>query len=350
MDQRLAIGLEWDVEVAGNPWVVTANITASDHSSRVSQVQDTLSTHMELALNGYGGPNCDLVNGVPGDGILLMRLLAAISEQGGLVTSLTCLVTVHGERDGTQGFSNGELTNPPELYEWLIGRASSDSDFGQRVFDVVAAGDLFDTASGPVGLAVGVQRRIDTGQVVLDSSLTSDNLDFVFGADDWKGTLTTTAAFAEAAIPVGDLIEVNIAARYEEFDEIGEDSVDSKISVIFRPTDSLTLRASGGSSFRAPSLQQSFGALTTVANQADLVGGTTFKPSITKGNPNLKPESADNINFGLSWIPQEGLLEGLSVDVDYYRYDYVDIMTRENSAALLAADNAIIQAYADANG
>ena len=121
------------------------------------------------------------------------------------------------------------MTNPPELYEWLIGRASSDSDFGQRVFDVVAAGDLFDTASGPVGLAVGVQRRIDTGQVVLDSSLTSDNLDFVFGADDWKGTPTTTAAFAEAAIPVGDLIEVNIAARYEEFDEIGEDSVDSKI-------------------------------------------------------------------------------------------------------------------------
>ena len=49
-------------------------------------------------------------------------------------------------------------------------------------------------------------------------------------------------------------------------------------------------------------------------------------------------------------IPQEGLPEGLSVDVDYYQYDYVDIMTRENSAALLAADNAIIQAYADANG
>ena len=146
------------------------------------------------------------------------------------------------------------------------------------------------------------------------------------------------------------MIEVNLAARYEEFDEIGEDSVDSKISVIFRPIDSLTLRASGGSSFRAPSLQQSFGALTTVANQADLVGGTTFKPSITKGNPNLKPESADNINFGLSWIPQEGLLEGLSVDVDYYQYEYVDIMTRENSAGLLAADNAIIQAYADANG
>ena len=55
------------------------------------------------------------------------------------------------------------------------------------------------------------------------------------------------------------------------------------------------------------------------------------------------------MNFGLSWIPQDGILEGLSVDVDYYSYEYSDIITRENSAALLAADNAVIQAYADAN-
>ena len=67
-DQRLVFGIEWDVEFAGNPWVVTANVTASDHSSQVAQVQDTLSTHMELALNGWGGPNCDLINGVLGDG------------------------------------------------------------------------------------------------------------------------------------------------------------------------------------------------------------------------------------------------------------------------------------------
>ena len=83
------------MEVAGNPWVVTANITASDHSSQVSQVQDTLSTHMELALNGYGGPNCDLVNGVPGDGNTSYAASGGDFEQG-LVTSLTRLGTVHG--------------------------------------------------------------------------------------------------------------------------------------------------------------------------------------------------------------------------------------------------------------
>ncbi len=347
-DQRMAFGLEWDLEIGGRSWVLDANYTASDHTSQTSQVQDTLSTHMELALNGYGGPNCDPFNGVPGEGN------AAYASSGGDFAAGSCyFFNPFGnsvwERDGSLGQSDLELANPAELYDWLIGRASSDTDYNQRVLDVVLSGDLFDTDYGPVGLAVGFQRRVDKGKVVLDSSLTSDNLDFVFGADDWSGKLTTTAFFAELGIPIGDMIEVNIAGRYEDFDEIGEDTVDPKVTVLFRPIESLTLRASAGSSFRVPSLLQSFGALTTVANQADLVGGTTFKPSITTGNPDLQPESADTFNFGLSWIPQDGPLEGLSVDIDYYSYEYDDIITRENSATLLAADNAAIQAYVDAN-
>jgi len=347
-DQRMNFGLEWDIEIAGNPWVVNANYTASDHNSQTAQVQDTLSTHMELALNGYGGPNCNPFTGVPGDGN------TAYATSGGDFGAGSCYFfnpfgNTVWERDGTLGQSNLELANPKELYEWLIGRASSDTDYKQRVLDVVLSGDLFNTDWGPVGLAVGFQRRVDKGKVVLDSSLTSDNLDFVFGADDWSGKLTTTAFFAEVGIPLGDMIEVNIAGRFEDFDEIDEDTVDPKITVLFRPIDSLTFRASAGSSFRVPSLLQSFGALTTVANQADLVGGTTFKPSITSGNPELKPESADTMNFGFSWIPQEGPLEGLSIDVDYYTYEYDDIITRETSSGLLAADNAAIQAYVDAN-
>ena len=348
-DQRMVFGVEWDVEIAGRPWVVDASYTASDHTSQTAQVQDTLSTHMELALNGYGGPNCDLINGVPGSGN------AGYAASGGDFGAGDCYFfnpfgSSVWSRNGTPDQPDLSLRNPRELYEWLIGRASSDADYSQRVIDIVAAGDLFDTASGPVGLAVGFQRRVDRAKTVLDSSLTTDNLDFVFGADDWQGELTTTAFFVEAAIPIGDMLEVNLAGRYEDFDEIGEDTVDPKITVLFRPTDSLTVRASAGSSFRVPSLLQSFGALTTVANQADLIGGTTFKPSITVGNPGLSPESADNVNFGFSWIPQEGILEGLSVDVDYYMYEYEDIITRENSAGLLAADNAAIEAYATANG
>lgn len=347
-DQRMAAGLEWATEFLSRDWVVDLNYTSSSHTSQTSQVQDTLSTHMELALNGYGGPECDLINGVPGDGN------TGYASSNGDFGAGNCYFfnpfgnSVFG-RDGDVNQSNLELANPLELYEWLVGRASSDTEYKQSVLDLVAAGDLFETNSGPVGLAIGFQRRVDRGESIVDSALTSDNLDFVFGADDWKGTLTTTAYFAEIGIPLGELIDVNIAARYEDFDEIGEDTVDPKISMIFRPTDDLSIRASAGSSFRTPSLLQSFGSLTTVANQADVVGGSTFKPSVTQGNPELGPESADNFNIGVTWQPKEGVLEGLYVDLDYYSYEYEDIITRQNGAAMLALDNAAIENYVAAN-
>jgi outer membrane receptor protein involved in Fe transport len=347
-DQRLIVGLTYDVELAERQWTIDATYTASNHNSAVAQVQDTISSHMELAINGLGGPNCDVVNGVPGSGN------ATYAATDGDFDAGTCyFFNPFGNsafnRDGSTFQENLELVNPAELYEWLIGRASSDSDFRQRVIDIIATGELWETDSGPIGIAVGFQQRRDEGIVTLDSSLTTDNLDFVFGADDWAGQLTTNALFVELGIPLGDLVEVNVAGRYEDFDEIGENTVDPKITVLFRPLDSLTLRASAGSSFKVPSLLQTFGALTTVANQADLVGGTTFKPSITQGNPNLKPESADTVNVGVSWAPNSGALEGLSVNADIYNIKYEDIITREASATLLREDNEALMAWVIAN-
>lgn len=343
-DTRLVFGLTYDFNIGDRDWTLNADYTASNHNSQNSQVQDTLSTHMELALNGYGGPNCNPISDTPGSGN------AAYAASGGDFGAGACyFVNPFGnsafDRDGNLGQSNLELVNAPELYDWLVGRASSDTDYRQRVLDVVLSGTIAETDSGPIGLAVGFQQRNDKGKVVLDSALTSDNLDFVFGADDWSGRLTTTALFAELAIPITSYAEINIAGRFEDFDEIDEDTFDPKVTVLIRPTDSISIRLSGGSSFRAPSLQQSFGALTTVANQADLVGGTAFKPSITTGNPALTPETADNFNIGISWNPQDGPLEGLSIDLDYYNYKYEDIITRQASATLLAEDNAAIAGY-----
>ena len=347
-DQRMVFGLTYDTVIGEGQWTFDLNYTASNHNSQTSQVQDTLSSHMELALKGYGGPNCNVGVDTPGAGN------AAYAATGGNFDAGTCYFfnpfgNAHWGRDGSPGQTDLTLVNAPELYEWLIGRASSDTDYRQRVLELVAAGDLFQTDYGPVGLAVGFQQRRDVGKVVNDSSLTTNNLDFVFGAQDWDGTLTTTSFFVELGIPIGEQLELNVAGRYEDFDEIGEDTIDPKATLLWRPTESLTFRVSAGSSFRVPSLQQSFGALTTVANQADLVGGTTFKPSITVGNPELSPETADNVNFGLSWVPQDGALEGLSIDLDYFDYEYKDIITREASATLLSEDNAAIQAWVTAN-
>ena len=343
-DQRFVIGALSEFQLADRDWSMDISYTASQHNSAVTHAQDTLSSHMQLALNGLGGPECNPLNGVPGEGN------AAYAASGGDFAAGGCyFFNVFGNRDfdrnGNLGQDDLNLVNPIELYEWLMGRVTWDSDFRQRVIDVVLSGDMFETASGPIGVAVGFQRRRETGGTIYDAATNTNNLDFVYGANDWHGGLTTTALFSEIAIPVGDNLDINIAVRYEDFDEIGEDTTDPKITILWRPTNSLTLRASAGSSFRTPSLQQSFGTITTVSNLADIVGGTTYKASLSVGNPALTPEAADNVNIGLSWIPESGFMEGFQLDVDWFDYEYTDIITRESSATLLAEDNAALTQY-----
>ena len=245
---------------------------------------------MELAIAGLGGPNCDIVNGTPGDGNQRYADSGGVffDPTGGNCYYFNPFGNARFDRDGNEQ-TDLTLVNPAELYEYLAGRVTSDTEFTQRVIDVVATGDLFDLSAGAVALAVGFQRRVDSGAAVFDAATNSNNLDFAFGIQDWSGTVTTNAAFAEIGIPLTESLEANLAVRYEDFDELSENTTDPKLSVLWRPTDDLSLRGSVGTSFRVPTIQQLFGNITTVHNMADTgLGGTAFRPSITVGNPDPK--------------------------------------------------------------
>jgi len=346
-DLRFVIGGVLDLNFADRAWTVDASYTASDHTSNTAQVQDTLSSHIELALNGLGGPSCDPFTGVPGEGN------QAFAASGGDFTAGQCFFfnpfgNARVDRDGGSQ-SDLTLANPEELIEWMLGRASSDEEYRQRVIEVIASGRVVDLPAGPIQLAVGYQRRRDTGELIVDSALASNNLDFAFGAQDWNGELTTNSVFGEIAVPLHRMVDFNAALRFESFDEINEDTVDPKFTVMFRPLESVTIRGSYGSSFRVPSLLQLFGTLTTVANEVDFDGVAAFRPAISPGSIDLRPEQADTFNVGLSWIPREGLLEGLRFDLDYFDYEYDDIITRQDPSDLLAVDNAAINAFLATN-
>ena len=46
-------------------------------------------------------------------------------------------------------------------------------------------------------------------------------------------------------------------------------------------------------------------------------------------------------NVGFSWAPTDGGLEGLSIDMDYYSYQYQDLISREGHQDLINQDNAL---------
>ena len=350
-DQRAVIGGIWNTEIAGRDWTIDASFTASEHDSATTQVQDTLSAQMELAIAGLGGSSCDVVNRTPGSGNLRYAASNGVffDPSGGNCYFFNPFGNARFDRDGNTQ-TDLTLVNPDELYDYLAGRVTSDTVFSQRVLDVVATGDLFDMSAGTAALAVGFQRRVDKGAAVFDAATNSNNLDFAFGVQDWSGTVTTTAIFAEVGIPILDTLEANIAIRYEDFDEIDENTTDPKLSLLWRPNDDVSVRGSIGTSFRVPTIQQLFGNITTVHNMADTgLGGTAFRPSKTIGNPNLKPEESTNYNIGVSWAPTTGALEGFQVDLDYYSYEYEDIITRESHVNLLSEDLAALNAFATAN-
>ena len=336
---RMQVGADIALDFGGEEWNLDVSYSRSVFNGQRTEKMDTQSAQMELAMNGMGGPNCDPFSGTAGSGN------AAYAASGGDFGAGNCYYfnpfgNSFVNPDGTRQ-TDQTLVNPAELYEYLLGRVTSDTHFEQDVFDAVIAGTVANLDSGPVGLAVGVQHRVDYGRTLYDATMNSGNLDFVYGATDWAGELTNTAIFAEVGLPLGDSIDVNAAIRYEEFDELGLDTTDPKITVMWRATDTLTARASAGSSFRVGSIQQLFGTVTTVHNMTDYNSVAAYKPSLTVGNDQLKPETAEMWNVGFSWVP-EGTLEGLQFDADYYSYDYEDILSRQSYLALIAADNAAL--------
>ena len=128
---------------------------------------------------------------------------------------------------------------------------------------------------------------------------------------------------------------MQLAARYEDYADV--DSTDPKLTVLWRPTDAVSLRASFGTAFRAPSLFQSAGTQTSLAQLVDpLVGSPQFFPVRSQPNPSgspLQPEEADVLNFGISW----NVTDRFRVGLDYWSFDYSNVIIQQNPQALLNA-------------
>ncbi len=348
---RVAAGVTADLQFGDNSWTLDVSFARSERNSNSVTPSDTITSNTDAAYVGLGGIDCNPLTGTPGSGNMGTGNCFYYNP---FQTSRFDPVT--GARwdtsdtspwaaDPTMTVAEAALLyqNSAELYQWIAGEIQTDTESTQHVLDVVLAGDVFETDNGAVGLAVGAQRRRDEIRVNNDKNLNANNYKFVYGAQDWEGTLTTTAVFVEVFVPMTPWAELSIAGRYEDFEEIDADTIDPKVTLLLTPTEDLTLRASAGTSFRVGSLLQLYGQQTTLLNSTDPfsgTGGLAFRPSLTFGNDQLQPEEATVVNYGLSWTPSDGALEGLSVDVDYWSYEYDDIITREAHQDLINQDNA----------
>lgn len=306
---RIAASLSGDIN--GN-WGWDAGFQRSRNAFFVT-AKDTVTDRLRSALVGLGGPDCDPATGTPGVGDCLF-----LNPWGSALTGT-----------GT--------VNSPELIDYLQGPYDIDANTRLTTLDGVISGDFGELPGGPAGVAVGVQARDEESHSDYSEIANRDGFMFVVGNPDFASSRSVTAAFVELLLPVADSLDLQLAARVEDYGG-GLDSTDPKVTALWRPSDSFAVRASVGTSFRAPSMFQAFGTQTTLEELTDPLfpGSTQFLPVRTQPNlsgKTLRPETADVANIGFTWSPADSLELGL----DYWSFDYTDVIIQQNPQALLDA-------------
>ena len=301
---RVSAGFEGIID---DNWFWEINYTRGINDFSV-RTRDTLAVEFQNALNGLGGPNCDVLNGTPGVGDCMFFNPFATSF--------------------------GPIPNDPSVIEAFTGEQVGDVDSDLTVVDALITGDVADLPAGPLGIAVGFQYRDERFARDFDSASNQDRFAFLIGNPDTVGTRDVVAFFAELAIPVMENLDLQAALRYEDYGGQTGDTLDPKIALLYRPTDWLTMRGSWGTSFRAPSIFQQTGTDTSLQQVSDpITGGTFFAAVRTTGNPNLLPEESTAWNFGITAEPTPGL----EINIDYWRFDFTDVIIQENFQAILNA-------------
>ncbi|MEQ8734373.1 MAG: TonB-dependent receptor [Rhodospirillaceae bacterium] len=289
---RGAFGFGWN-------WDVAATYSANQH---VVKIQNALADRFEEALNGRGGPNNDLYFNPFGS--------AALSQPG----------------DATY--------NDPAVITDFLSLATYDYQTSLFTLDGHVSGDLIELEHGPLSVALGGQIRREKLSGDLDDQFNAENYLFFVGGPDFSGKRTVLAGFGELNVPLAAHLDMQLALRHESY-EGGASSTDPKVALSWRPLEQAAFRFSYGTSFRAPSVFQQFSSQTVLQNIFDPVTDSqVFRGVRTVGSANLEPEQATTLNFGATLTP----LTSLTLNVDYWNFDYDSIIVKENAQSIIDAN------------
>lgn len=129
--------------------------------------------------------------------------------------------------------------------------------------------------------------------------------------------------YVDGSTDVSDVLFLQAALRYEDYSDFGSETV-GKLAFKYTLTDTINLRGSVGTGFRAPTPGQQ--GTTNVSTQVidGLPTATGLFPASSLvgqalGAEPLKPETSTNVSFGMS-----GSFENLSLTLDFYNIDLKD--------------------------
>lgn len=255
-------------------------------------------------LDAYAGHGEELTRG----GASGLVNSAALNEALGN-TADSPLSAYSAGRDGYFNPYIGQGGNGRAILDFVVSGRDRRRTLGKLdIVNVNADGALFTLPAGAVRLAVGAQARREFLKMYGFS--TASSLTPVPIAPR-RGERTVHAVFGEARVPIfgGDFkrpgfskLELSAAVRLEDYGG-GVNSTVPKFGLAWAPIDDLTLRATYGESFRAPSIGQLTDA--PAATPVNLNNGSrnVLTLILIGGNPNLAPETAKSWTGGFEYAP-----------------------------------------------
>jgi outer membrane receptor protein involved in Fe transport len=242
----------------------------------------------------------------------------------------------------------GQLGNEQALalMEEAVTRQGKSEVLG---IDLKFSGELMEFGNDVISMASGIEFRkekiTDNPSELAVASAENGYIPDVlgFGSSRVSAERDQYALFAEFFIPFSDQFSVQLAGRYDHYDNFGGD-FNPKIGFRWSPIEDLVVRGSWSTSFRAPSLSQAGVDLRTTSFSADCTSnissfcagqGTVGGFSLEIGNPDLQPETSESISYGFAWSPTDDI----TITADAWMFDHEDIIDVDAEGLIFQALN-----------
>ena len=243
--------------------------------------------------------------------------------------------------------------NDPETLALFNSHRVESARTVQRVGELIATGDLPEWRGLPMSLAVGAQYRSLRYEQQPDPLNISGDGPIAYRDSPKDSDQDVWAVFAEHLMPLGNLAELQLAVRHEDYGG-GVATTDPKIAGQLFVAEWLSLRGSWGTSFQAPSLfqvagntsgrtlsdpfrfdAQGVGQCTVAPNGDILARGDNFNTATVLLGGALQPQSASLYNIGLLLRP------GANVELalDFWEIDYEDVIAQGRSFQAILDDD-----------
>lgn len=230
-------------------------------------------------------------------------------------------------------------SNPTEVLRGSVVTTSRVSNFDFDEIFASAAFDIGELDGGTIQMFVGADRREEYYSDAYDAQSEAGLVGGSAG-NSAGGGRDVTAAYFETLLPFTEDLEVSLAGRFDDYSDYGND-FSPKVSVRYQPMDELTLRASFGQGFRAPTLdiltqKDAFSADPVQDEQTCIVFGEDPDCEVQINayriaNPDLESEQSDQYAFGLAYQPTDWF----NFTLDYYNIQI------DNRIAFFSSQNLI---------